>query len=79
MRRNTYRRRKSRRATKRKQRRIFSRKPRKMRGGGIPNKNIVGGIPSGAVVTVDEVDTDGYANAPVMESYSEYKKQVQEV
>lgn len=89
-RRNTYKRRKTRRGTKRKQRRIFSRrlrsslqgtarkvrKQRKMQGGGIPNDNITKGLRGGDIVTDTYIDTDGYSNAPVMETYNEYQEEV---
>jgi hypothetical protein len=89
-RRNTYKRRKTRRGTKRKQRRIFSRrvrsslqgtprrvrKQRKQSGGGIPNDNITKALRGGDIVTTTYNDPDGYSNAPVMETFSDYQKGV---
>lgn len=80
IRRNKYTRKtkKQRRATKRKQRRIFSRKlrrPRKMSGGGIPNDNIVKAFTKDTVVAPVEVDSDGYSNAPTMQTYGEYMEE----
>jgi hypothetical protein len=78
MRRNTYKRKKSRRATKRKQRRIFSRKlrkPRKQSGGGIPNDNVVKGFTKQTVVAPIEIDSDGYSEAPTMRLYGDYMEE----
>lgn len=69
---------KQRRISKRRQRRIFSRKPRrprKMSGGGIPNDNIVKAFTKNTVVAPIEVDSDGYSNAPTMQTYGEYMKE----